>query len=164
MCDENVQIRSANENDLDAINQIIEQAVMGWQLAERAKRLALPSYRYNELDLKYFTLIVAERNDSIVAVAAWDTDSHQGPVEKNGLLLHGIYVHPEHQRCGIGGRLFTEFENVAREQNMDGVLVKAQNDAVSFFLMRGFTKLDTQDLSRDYENRYWKQLSLKGSG
>ena len=39
MCDENVQIRSANENDLDAINQIIEQAVMGWQLPERVKEL-----------------------------------------------------------------------------------------------------------------------------
>lgn len=159
MSDKNVQIRSANENDLDAINQVIEQAVMGWQLPERVKRLALPSYRYNELDLKYFTLIIAERNNSIVAVAAWDTDSHQGPKDRDGLLLHGIYVHPEHQRRGIGGRLLTKLENVAREQNMDGVLVKAQNDAVAFFLARGLSKLDTQDLQRDYENRYWKQLS-----
>ena len=121
MCDENVQIRSANENYLDAINQIIELAIMGWQLPERVKRLALPSYRYSKLDLRYFTLVVAESNDSIIAVAAWDTDSHQVSEDRNGLLLHGIYVHPEHQRYGIGGRLVKELENVARKQNMDGV-------------------------------------------
>ena len=159
MTEKNLHLRSANENDLDAINQIIEQAVMGWRLPERVKRLALPSYRYNELDLKYLTLIIAERDNSIVAVAAWDRDSHEGPKDRNGLLLHGIYVHPEHQRSGIGGRLLTEVENVAREQKMDGVLVKAQNDAVAFFLARGMSKLDTEDLQRDYENRYWKQLS-----
>ena len=36
---------------------------MGWQLPERVKRLALPSYRYNEMDLKYYSLVVAERNE-----------------------------------------------------------------------------------------------------
>ena len=42
---------------------------------------------------------------------------------------------------------------------LDGVLVKAQNDAVEFFLAQGMQKLEAEDLQRDYENRYWKQLS-----
>ena len=159
MSDKDVKIRSANENDLDAINQIIEQAVMAWQLPERVKRLALPSYRYTQLDMKYFTLVIAERENTIVGVVAWDIDSHHGPKDSSGLLLHGIYVLPEHQHCGIGGRLLTEVENAARRAKMDGVLVKAQNDAVEFFLARGLSKLDAQDIQRDYENRYWKQLS-----
>ena len=56
-----INIRPANEDDLDAINGVIEAAVMSWQLPERVKRLALPSYRYNAMDLKYFSLAVAER-------------------------------------------------------------------------------------------------------
>lgn len=154
----NIKIRSANVDDLDAINRIIEAAVMSWQLPERVKRLALPIYRYNEMDLKYYSLIVAEDNKKVLAVAAWDTDIHQGKDGSRGLLLHGIYVQPEYQRHGIGSRLFREVENAVRGTKLDGVLVKAQNDAVDFFLCQGMQKLETEDLQRDYDNRYWKPL------
>lgn len=154
----NVNIRPADENDLDVLNGVVEAAVMSWQLPERVKRLALPSYRYNEIDLKYFSLTVAEEKGKILALAAWDTDQHQGPKDSMGLLLHGIYVHPDQQRRGIGSRLFTEVENAARSSQLDGVLVKAQNDAVEFFLAQGMEKLEAEDLQRHYENRYWKQI------
>ena len=154
----NIKIRSANVDDLDAINRLIEAAVMNWQLPERVKRLALPSYRYTEMDLKYYSLLVAAENKEIRAVAAWDTDIHQGKEGKRGLLLHGIYVQPEYQRNGIGSRLFREVEDAVRDLKLDGVLVKAQNDAVEFFLCQGMQKLATDDLQRDYENRYWKPL------
>ena len=153
-----IKTRSANVDDLDAINRVIEAAVMNWQLPERVKRLALPSYRYNEMDLKYYSLVVAEENEKILAVAAWDTDLHQGKEGSRGLLLHGIYVQPEYQRNGIGSRLFREVEDAVRDSKLDGVLVKAQNDAVEFFLCQGMQKLETEDLQRDYENRYWKPL------
>ena len=154
----NIKIRTANEGDLDAINRVIEVAVMSWQLPERVKRLALPSYRYNEMDLKYYSLVVAEDNKKVLAVAAWDTDIHQGKDGSRGLLLHGIYVQPEYQRHGIGSRLFREVENAVRDTKLDGVLVKAQNDAVEFFLAQGMEKLEAEDMQRDYENRYWKQI------
>ena len=154
----NIKIRSANVDDLDAINRIIEAAVMSWQLPERVKRLALPIYRYNEMDLKYYSLVVAEDNNKVLAVAAWDTDIHQGKDDSRCLLLHGIYVQPEYQRHGIGSRLFREVENAVRGTKLDGVLVKAQNDAVDFFLCQGMQKLETEDLQRDYDNRYWKPL------
>ena len=154
----NIKIRSANVGDLDVINRVIEVAVMSWQLPERVKRLALPSYRYNEMDLKYYSLVVAEDNKKVLAVAAWDTDIHQGKDGSRGLLLHGIYVQPEYQRNGIGSRLFREVEDAVRDSKLDGVLVKAQNDAVEFFLCQGMQKLATDDLQRDYENRYWKSL------
>lgn len=154
----NIKIRSANVDDLDAINRIIEAAVMSWQLPERVKRLALPIYRYNEMDLKYYSLVVAEDNKKVLAVAAWDTDIHQGKDDSRCLLLHGIYVQPEYQRHGIGSRLFREVENAVRGTKLDGVLVKAQNDAVDFFLCQGMQKLETEDLQRDYDNRYWKPL------
>lgn len=159
MSNTNIIIRSTSEDDLDAINGVIEAAVMNWQLPERVKRLALPSYRYNAMDLKYFSLAVAEENGEILALAAWDTDQHQGPNDSMGLLLHGIYVQPDQQRRGIGSRLFNEVVNTARSLQLDGVLVKAQNDAVKFFIAQGMQKLEVENLQRDYENRYWKPTS-----
>ena len=155
----NINFRMANVDDLDALNRVVEAAVMSWQLPERVKRLALPSYRYNETDLNYYSLAVAVEADKFIAVAAWDSAAHPGKDGRKGLLLHGIYVQPEHQRRGIGSRLFAEAENAVRDSELDGLLVKAQNDAVKFFLAQGMQKLQAEDQQRDYENRYWKQLS-----
>ena len=159
MSSANINIRMANVDDLDALNRVVEAAVMTWQLPQRVKRLALPSYRYNEMDLNYYSLVVAEEDDRVIAIAAWDSEAHPGKDGSMGLLLHGIYVHPEHQRRGIGARLFAEAEHASRDSELDGVLVKAQNDAVDFFLAQGMQKLQAEDQQRDYENRYWKQLS-----
>lgn len=159
MSTQTLKIRSANKDDLSTINQIIEMAVMTWQLPERVKRLALPSYRYNELDLTHYAIVVAEANNRIIGVAAWDTGLHQGPANKLGLLLHGIYVHPEYQRQGIGTELFNAAEDAGRAKEMDGLLVKAQIDAEGFYQSQGLVKLETEDLERDYASRYWKSLS-----
>jgi N-acetylglutamate synthase-like GNAT family acetyltransferase len=59
----------------------------------------------------------------------------------------------------MGSRLFAAAENAVKESGLDGLLVKAQNDAVEFFLAQGMQKLQAEDQHRDYENRYWKQLS-----
>ena len=40
-----VQRLTPDSTVLDAINRVIESAVLGWDLAERVKRLVLPSYR-----------------------------------------------------------------------------------------------------------------------
>jgi hypothetical protein len=45
-------LRRASANDLDAVNRVIETAVMGWVLPERVKRLSLPGYRYAAHDLE----------------------------------------------------------------------------------------------------------------
>ena len=119
-----INIRPANVDDLDALNGVVEAAVMSWQLPERVKRLALPSYRYDELDLNYFTLIMAEEDKKIIAIAAWDSEAHLGTQGSKGLLLHGIYVQPEYQRRGMGSRLFAEAENAVRESGLDGCWLK----------------------------------------
>lgn len=155
----NIIIRPANVDDLDALNGVVEAAVMSWQLPERVKRLALPSYRYDEMDLNYYSLAVAEEDEKIIAIAAWDSEAHLAKQGSKGLLLHGIYVQPEYQRRGMGSRLFAAAENAVKESGLDGLLVKAQNDAVEFFLAQGMQKLQAEDQHRDYENRYWKQLS-----
>jgi hypothetical protein len=64
-------LRQAAAADLDAVNAVIERAVMTWQLPERVKRLAMPSYRYGPHDLAHLHLVVADDNvHGIIGVAA----------------------------------------------------------------------------------------------
>lgn len=156
-----IQIRAATGADLPAINQVIEAAVMGWDLPERVKRLALPSYRYNALDLKHLIMVVAQTDAAgIVGVAAWEpAETRDCPAGKSGMLLHGLYVDPAAQGCGYGSALLADAEAAARLARVDGLLVRAQADAVPFFTHRGMRPLASGDARRDYAHRYWKDLN-----
>jgi len=156
MSELNVNIRPARQDDLEAINRVIDAAVMTWNLPARVKRLSLASYHYNALDLEHFAIYVAEQRGSIVGVVAWDTDAITVEQDQKGLLLHGLYVHPDKQHRGIGSQLFREAETAVRDAQLDGLLVRAQKDAEEFYVSRGMHKLATIDADRDFASRYWK--------
>lgn len=152
-----IHIRPAGVAELDAINRVIETAVMRWDLPERVKRLSLPSYRYDAMDFKALHIVVAEQGGDIVGVAAWeDADPDDAPAGAAALLLHGIYVAPDAQRQGIGRLLFRAAEEAARAQSTGGLLVKAQESANGFFLAQGMHRLEPADPARHYANRFWK--------
>ena len=153
-----VKIRSPQKQELDAINQVIEAAIMTWDLPERVKRLSLASYRYNELDFKHLSIAIAEdQQGRIVGVAAWeDTDPRDTPNNGKALLLHGLYVDPSHHRQGIGSLLLDAAKQAVMQQGYDGLLVKAQEDASEFFLVQGMTRLPVDDPDRHYANRFWQ--------
>ena len=155
-----IQLRNGTAADLTDINAVIDAAVMTWDLPERVKRLALPSYRYQPHDLVFLELIVATNADGvIVGVAGYEqadpADSLSG---RHTLLLHGLYISPAQQRRGIGRQLFRAVEDAARQRGFDNLLVKAQTAAEAFFIAQGLEKLPIQDSGRDYANRYWKML------
>jgi predicted N-acetyltransferase YhbS len=151
-------IRPASKTDLDAINRIIEAAIMTWDLAERVKRLTLPTYKYNEMDLQHLEIVVAEQSGTIVGVAAWEqANSIDAPKGKTALLLHGVYVDPEHHRQGIGSLLFSAAEQAVSKRRLDGLLVKAQKGSEPFYIAQGMRKLAVEDVKREFENRYWKE-------
>lgn len=154
-----ILLRPATPLDLDAVNALIERAVMTWQLPERVKRLALPSYRYGEHDLEHLELMVAEHDEhDIVGVAAWEPANPRDlPAGQTGLLLHGLYVDPGHQRQGVGRQLLAAALAAARDQGYDGVLVKAQPDAEPFFLAQGLRRIECSDPARDYPHRFWAE-------
>lgn len=146
------------ETDLAQINAVVEAAVQGWALSERIKRLVLPSYRYGAIDLRHLGFACARhRTDGrIVGVAAWEpADRRDCPPGQTGLLLHGLYVVPEHQRRGIGHRLLGH-ALAAAAAGFDGLLVKAQRDAEPFFVTEGFQRLPVTDDGRDYAGRFWR--------
>ena len=162
MHNQDITTRAAEKQDLPAINRLIENAVMTWQLPERVKRLALPSYRYDEIDLQHYQILLAEEEGHIIGVAAWDNEPHKGPDGCTGVLLHGIYVEPGQQRRGIGKQLLKaveeSIEHSSQKPKLEGLLVKAQKDAEDFFRAQGLQRLAVDDPERDYENRYWKPL------
>ncbi|MDH5324709.1 MAG: GNAT family N-acetyltransferase [Gammaproteobacteria bacterium] len=160
MSSDKLHIRPAHPADLEAINRVIESAVMSWNLPERVKRLSLSSYRYNDIDVQHLDMVVAEDEQKhVIGVAAWENaDPKDTPDQKPALLLHGIYVSTRLQRKNIGTQLFHWAEVAAQKQHCDGLLVKAQKDAVAFFLAMGMKKLQQEDHRRQFANRFWKSL------
>lgn len=130
---------------------------MTWNLPERVKHLSLPSYRYSEHDLAHQSIVVAQQEQRIVGVAAWEkAEPADTPDGQPALFLHGIYVDPQQQRQGVGRKLFAAAEHAACEQALAGLLVKAQADAVPFFTALGLHRLEVKNTARDYSNRFWK--------
>ncbi|MES9993846.1 MAG: GNAT family N-acetyltransferase [Candidatus Thiodiazotropha sp.] len=150
-------LRPMTRDDLESVNAIIEVCVMGWDLPQRVKRLSLGSYRYTEEDLDHLTAIVAvNAADEIMGVTTWEpADTNDLPQSQHSMLLHGLYVAPLHQGIGIGDRLIKSALEAVREQGMQGLLVKAQSDAIGYFQSRGFTKLPIENTNRDYAHRWW---------
>lgn len=152
-------IRPADKHDLDAINSVIEAAILTWDLPERVIRLTLPTYKYSEMDLQHMSIVVACQKETIIGVAAWEqADPVDVPKNTRALILHGIYVEPMNQRQGIGAALFQAAEQATKQQKLDGMLVKAQKGSEPFYESQGMHKLDVVDAKREFENRYWKWI------
>lgn len=156
-----INLRPASKADLAAINKVIERAVNTWKLPERVKRLALPTYLYTEHDLRHLHVVLAEDSAAgVIGVAAWEAAAARDcPRGLRGLLLHGLYVDPDQQRRGTGARLLAAAAAAARENGYDGLLVKAQADAMGFFRSRGLQQLVFEDAGRDYPHRFWLDLT-----
>lgn len=155
-----VDIRPARSADLEGVNRVIEQAIEGWSLPERVRRLALPVYRYSATDFAHLDMVVAlNERQAIIGVAAWEpADPGEAPAGQRALLLHGLYVDPACQRRGIGRRLLRCAERAARDGAYRGLLVKAQRDAGAFFAANGMSRLQVRDPLRHHPDRFWKQM------
>lgn len=133
MKSETITVIAAKEQDLEAINRLIERAVQTWALPDRVKRLAMPTYFYTPADLQAMDLVGAYRHGQLVGAAAWEAGPDHGVV-----ALHGVYVDPSHWRHGVGSTLLAHVERAARARGFTTLVVKAQAGASAFFLQRGY--------------------------
>jgi GNAT superfamily N-acetyltransferase len=149
-----------DEQGLAGINRVVEAAVMTWDLSERVKRLALPSYRYSDIDGQVLEFVVArDRRSRILGVASWEpAKENDSPPGKQALLIHGLFVDSACHRQGIGRALVDALLAQTAAAGNDGLLVKAQRDALGFFSACGFLPLPVHDKSRQYAHRLWKPV------
>ena len=127
-----ILIRTLGTQDRDAINEVITEAVLAWSLPERMKRLALPLLCYDEVDLGHFHAIGAygygrtARPTGLFGIALWDQDA-----------LHGLYVRPQAQGCGLGRGLLASVAAHAQEAGIRRLLIKAERVSAGYFQRQG---------------------------
>jgi GNAT superfamily N-acetyltransferase len=138
-CDD---IRRAALEDLSTVNDIVTAAVLGWPMAERLKRVALRVLTYDAVDLREMEVLLAEVDGLPVGVAAWDPGAVlQGGGVRRGALLHGLYVVPEAQGCGIGAALQRRIATRAAVAGCDALVVKSERVSVGYFERCGYRRL-----------------------
>ena len=155
-----IDLLHPDAQELAGINRVITAAIMTWDLPERVKRLALPSYRYSDIDGQILEFLVARDPQSrIVGVASWEpAKGNDIPHAQQALLLHGLFVDPTCHRQGIGRALVDALLAQTAAAGSDGLLVKAQRDALDFFSAYGFLPLPVHNESRQYAHRLWKPV------
>ena len=150
-------VKNVAVTDLVLINSIITSAVESWQLPDRLKRLALPILQYTAEDLTEFEFFLHDHNGSVNGVAVLSRDA--GLKGKHGTrcaLMHGLYVHADAQRTGVGSALQQTVADHAREMGCEGLLVKAQRVATSYFEAQGYEECECQYVNYPY--LYWKAI------
>lgn len=153
--------RRASRDDLPALNEVIEAAVLAWPLADRVKRLALPTLRYGELDLADYTIELVELDGRVVAVGAW-CEVADGAEPGPHILLHGLYVHPTAQGRGIGSALVCHTWQIAGSRGLAGLLVKAERVSAGFFEGLGLERLpESAAPGAAYPYRYWRATAAR---
>ena len=144
--------RRARPSDLDAINRLINLAVMNWPLPNRLKRRAVPVMQYDLVDFDHFDLFVCERGNDILGVSAVDLTF--APTKG---LLHGLYVLPIIRGHGIGKQLMQLGFGWAADNQLESVLMKAEGVSVSYFQKLGFEPLKGLG-PNDYPYQFEKDL------
>ena len=152
-----LRIARSEQSDLTTINGIVERAVLRWPMSMRVKKRAIPLLQYDVIDMASYTFFRCELGDIIVAAIALDFEYTSADRFRNELLLHGIYVDPVAQGRGVGRALLDFAEHQARENNFDGVALKAERVSRGFFANCGYSHC-APETSRDYPYFYRKSV------
>lgn len=85
---------------------------------------------------------VAEAGGAMAGFVSLGPDGH----------LHMLFVHPDHQRCGVAGRLVAVVEAAALSAGEISLITEASITARPFFESRGFRVVECQRISRGGED------------
>lgn len=148
-----MDVKKATEEDLEELNSVITDAVMQWVLPDRVKRLSLPSFHYDALDVQHMDIRIARNHQhTIIAIIATEMTDSPGVI-----LLHGIFVRSSDQRRGVGTLLLRTVEQNLSASMVKSLLVKPQKEAIDFFHALGFEHV-TPKHKNQYENLMRKTL------
>jgi amino-acid N-acetyltransferase len=123
-------IRQAQKKDVRAVHNLIQQGVQNDELVKRTRA---------ELEKIIGDYFVFEVDRNPVACVAL----HVYP-EQNMAELASVLVDPRYENQGIGGKLITFAENVARGRGI-AQLFALSTQAINYFVQKGGFKLGTPD-------------------
>ena len=81
---------------------------------------------------------IAEDNGEIIAFGELEPDGH----------IHCFYCHSKYQRMGIGSKLLSHIENIAKSQGIKRLYTEASITAKPFFQNKGFCIVREQQVER----------------
>jgi len=139
---------------LEAINQLLASSITAWQLSDRLYRLSINAYRYRHsdwIDHQFYGL--RNENNTLVAILIVNEDSSGLPHDHRCLQIQGLFIAKDNQKRRLGSRLVHEAVQVALDQGLELLLVKAHESAVSFFEYHEFYRIPVTDEVRDYPYR-----------
>ena len=139
---------------LEAINQLLASSITAWQLSDRLYRLSINAYRYRHsdwIDHQFYGL--RNENNTLVAILVVNEDSSDRPDDHRCRQIQGLFIGKHNQKRRLGSRLTHEAAQVALDQSLELLLVKAHESAVSFFEHHRFHRIPVTDEVRDYPYR-----------
>ncbi len=123
-------IRPAQKKDVRAVFNLIQQGIKAEELVKRTR---------TDLERQIGDYFVFEVDRNPVGCGAL----HMYP-EQNKAELASVYVDPRYENQGIGGKLITYAESVARARGV-AVLYCLSTQAINYFIQRGGFSLGTPD-------------------
>ena len=139
---------------LQAMNTVVASSITAWNLVGRLHRLSVEAYRYREsdwIDHQFYGL--RDQNNTLSAILALTNDALELSGDLSCLQIHGLYVHANCQRQGVGQRLVDHAIHLARTRDLNAVFVKSHQSAVSYFEKLEFQLIPVIDEVRDYPYR-----------
>jgi putative acetyltransferase len=79
---------------------------------------------------------IAEKDDKIIGFGELKVDGH----------IDCFYVHYQHQRQGVGRKIYQAIETQAKELNLTHLFAEASINAKPFFINQGFTTVKKQQV------------------
>jgi GNAT superfamily N-acetyltransferase len=125
-------------DDIDAINGVVSRAIQTWDLPDRVKRLALPSYLYTSADCEHMAVRGARHDRKLIGVLALEPVSSAQHAAAHTLAIHGLYVEPSWHRAGVGTLLLQTAVTHAEEHGCRRLVAKAIRHSRGFFIRQGF--------------------------
>ena len=142
---EDVRIRVATPNDIDAVDALIRELATYEHLSHQviATKTQLRDALFS--DTPHVYCHVVENDDSVIGFALWflTYSTFEGAT---GIYLEDLFVHPEFRGLGIGKALLQEVAAIAVEKNcprLQWEVLDWNTPAIDFYSAMGAEFMDT---------------------
>jgi putative acetyltransferase len=148
-------IRKYNQRDIrdisclfyDTVHNISSHDYSIQQLNAWAPKIYDDAF-WRERFARFHRVFVAEENGAVIGFAEFERNGH----------VDGVYVHPQHQRRGVGATLMQRLRVEAQKKALPRLFAEVIVAALPFFKEMGFRVKKVQ--TRRYHSRGFKQYQM----